>query len=510
MNACNRGLIVLIWILCPAASGMAETAEWSEMGSALFATRDVETMRVSSSDPDWQGGNDDYRPIAAGQTLTIADVEGPGIVRHIWFTINAEDPRYGRSLTLRMYWDGATEPAVESPIGDFFAVGHGALRMVDSLPVSVTSDGRAMNCYWPMPFAKRACITLSNDSPKYAVRNAYWYVDYEKVPELPANTTRFHAQYRQEFPAKKGENYLILDAEGRGQYVGTVLSVISRTQSWFGEGDDFFYIDGEPEPRLRGTGTEDYFCDAWGFREFNRPYYGVILLDGAQVGDRISAYRWHIQDPVRFRKSLKVTMEHKGVMRNHEGRKFTQFHERADLYSSVAFWYQTPPCKRFATLPPVDQRLPPRTTVEFEQYQKEARVEPADTAITTDRHGQASGGVFLIYRFTGRQGRLTLPFKLDRHTTGIARLHLGAGPDGGKYSVMLDGKPLAALPSVNLHAPKLGMVQFRVGPLDLAAGEHVLTFESQGGCAAAQGHELDLDALIVDEVTPYAVEAESK
>ena len=454
-----RQIIRILMIIVPlaalagcTASGVAGTTGLA--GTDLFQVRDGHTMRVSSSDPNWQNGNADHRAIKPGDTLTIADIDGPGVIRHIWFTINAEDPRYPRSLTLRMYWDNQTEPAVESPIGDFFAVGHGLQRYVDSMPVSVTSEGRALNCYWPMPFAKHARITLTNDSKTCKARSIYFYVDYEKVPALPANTANFHAQYRQEFPAKMGQNYLLLDAEGQGQYVGTVLSVITRTKGWFGEGDDFFYIDGESEPSLRGTGTEDYFCDGWGFREFARPYYGVVVQDGYEVGDRISVYRWHVKDPVRFSKSLKVEIEHKGQMDDSTGKNISGFMERPDLFSSVAFWYQTGKAKRFATVPPAEERVVPQTVVECETAIKTTKAEPAAAAVEVKR-GPFSGGNALLVKVNSPSATVTIPFKLEAATQGVARLRFGTLPAGGIWSVstrrQVDRKPLRGRSLFGVH-----------------------------------------------------------
>ena len=479
-------------------------------GDDLFRLRDGRGMRVSSSDPDWRNGNHDARPIKPGETLTIADIEGPGIIRHIWFTINADDPRYGRSLTLRMYWDGQQEPAVESPIGDFFAVGHGLKRYVDSLPVSVTSEGRAYNCYWPMPFAKHARITLSNDSKQHKARSVYFYIDYEKVPALPPDTAYFQAQYRQEFPAKLGQNYLLLDAEGQGHYVGTVLSVYTRTKGWFGEGDDFFYVDGEAEPSLRGTGTEDYFCDAWGFREFNRPYYGVVVQDGYELGDRVSVYRWHIKDPVRFSKSLKVEIEHKGKMNDETGKNISGFYERADLFSSVAYWYQTGRAKRFATLPPADERVVPEMLVELEDLAGAAKAEPAGIAIIAIEAKRFSGGRELLFKCSDPAGKLTVPFKLDANTQGVARLRLETMPEGGIWGVTLDGKTIEGFSAVDLYSATAGVREIRVGMVDLAAGEHTLAFECKGRNPAAQSYWLGIDALTIDQITPYAVPAEKK
>lgn len=485
----------------PTASAASRGA--SERLDALAQLQNGQTLRASSSDANWRSGNDDARFIPPGETLIVADLKGPGVIQHIWFTIGAEDFRYGRSLTLRMYWDGQEEPAVESPLGDFFAVGHGLRREVDSLPVSVTSAGRAYNCYWPMPFAKRARITLSNDSKQHAVGSAYFYVDYEQVPKLPANTAYFHAQYRQEYPARMGQNYLILETEGRGHYVGTVLSVCLRTKSWFGEGDDFFFIDGATEPTLRGTGTEDYFCDAWGFREFNRPYYGVVQHDGFELGDHISVYRWHIQDPIRFNKSLKVEIEHKGSMRNDKGEAISGFMERPDLFSSVAYWYQTGKAKRFTRVPPAEERVPPITTVEFEDSSDAAITAPAETKPEAFPSSMMSGGKQLLVRFTNEQAKLTVPFKLAARAKGIAWLRLGAYFEGGIWSATLDGKVVC--PSVDLYSPALAVREVRVGNVDLDAGEHTLRLECKGRHGNSRGYIIGLDSMYIEDITPYAV-----
>lgn len=478
------------------------------MDDNLFRLRDGRGARASSSDADWRNGNRDYLRILPGETATIADIEGPGVIRHIWFTINAEDPRYGRSVTLRIYWDGREEPAVESPLGDFFAVGHGLQRVVDSAPVAITSEGRAYNCYWPMPFARHARITVTNDSRTHKIRNLYWYVDYEKVPNLPADAAYFHAQYRQEFPTKMGQNYLLLDTEGAGHYVGTVLSVYTQTRGWFGEGDDFFFIDGEAEPGLRGTGTEDYFCDAWGFREFNRPYYGVVVQDGYELGDRVSVYRWHVKDPVPFGKSLRVEIEHKGQMYDTNDKNVSGFMERQDLFSSVAFWYQTGKAKRFATLPPVEERVVPQTVVEFEELTEQTKVEPA-AAIDQPR-GPFSGGKALYAKVNNPSAKVSIPFKLAARTQGIARVRLGAMPDGGIWSVRLDDRLVPGLAAVDLYAAGWVSREFRIGMVDLPAGEHTMSFECKGRNAAALSHSLAVDALVIDRITPYSVKADKE
>lgn len=485
------------------------------LGDAFFQIQPGRGARVSSSDPDWHDGNADNRKIKPGETLTVADIEGPGIIRHIWFTISAVDPRYGRSLVLRMYWDDQEEPAVESPLGDFFAVGHGMRRNVNSIPVAVTSIGRAYNCYWPMPFAKRARITLSNDATENIageeprVRAAYFYVDYEKVTSLPPNTAYFHAQYRQEFPAEMGKNYLICDAEGEGHYVGTVLSVYSRAKGWIGEGDDFFFIDGETEPSLRGTGTEDYFCDAWGFEETCRPYYGIVVMDGYEIGDRVSVYRWHITDPVRFSKSLKLEIEHKGSVYNHKGENISGFRERPDLFSSVAFWYQTGKAKRFATVPPLEERVVPQTLIDLFRLTKDARSEPAGLPIEFQR-GPYGHGSMLTVRSCEPGTKIIVPFKLEKAVAGIARLKLGTRPEGGIWSVSLDDQPIDSLYAVDTYAAEAASREDRVGLVDLAAGEHTLSFECKGKNIVAKDCWLAANALMIDSITPHYTESKKK
>jgi hypothetical protein len=324
--------------------------------NGLELLKHFEARRASSSDPDWRNGNADSRPIPPGQTLTLAELEGPGKIVHFWCTIAHTAPFYSRLLTLRIYWDGEEHPSVECPIGDFFGIGHGVDQPFVSLPIKVSSEGRARNCYWPMPFRKSARVTVSNDSDQWC--NAfYYYVDWQKLPSLPAESAYFHAMYRQEFPCVMGRNYLIADLEGRGHYVGTIQSVYHSSPGWYGEGDDFFFIDGEPEPSLRGTGTEDYFCDAWGFRQQDGPYYGTPLWEGFNTGDRGTAYRFHIVDPVPFTKSLRVEIEHKGSQSFPDGGG-TGFIERDDLMSSVAFWYQIEPHKPWPPLPSGKARLP--------------------------------------------------------------------------------------------------------------------------------------------------------
>lgn len=323
--------------------------------SELFTLREHSSQRASSSDPAWETGNDDWSPVEPGETLEIANLQGPGVIRHMWFTVSARDFFYPASLVLRIYWDGAEQPAVEAPFGDFFAVGHGLKRQFDSEMVSISAEGRSYNCYWPMPFRESARITITNES-NLGVRRFYHYVNYDQGVELGPDTAHFYAQYRQAFPPQEEDRYIVLETEGRGHYAGTVLSVTNRQFSWFGEGDDFFFIDGSDAPVIRGTGTEDYFNDAWGFREFTHRHHGVTVYEGGATGDRTTAYKWHTQFPIVFQTSLRFELEHTGIRQYSNGTS-DGYGPRPDDWSSVAFWYQAEPPANWPAFPTLEQRF---------------------------------------------------------------------------------------------------------------------------------------------------------
>jgi hypothetical protein len=490
-------LLTIIWVACVSTLAQAQSASILQ---SLERPGDFRSMRSSSADKDWRNGNADARPILPGQTLTIAELEGPGRIAHIWFTIAAQDRFYPRSMTLRIYWDGDKDPAVESPIGDFFAVGHGVDVPVSSFPVAVSSDGKARNCYWSMPFAKSARITVSNDSATRRVDALYYYVDWQKLPSLPPETMYFHAQYRQEFPCKSGEDYLILDAEGDGAYVGTVLSVQMSEESWFGEGDDRFYIDGEAEPSLRGTGTEDYFCDGWGFRHFNNPFYGVSLWEGFGVDDRGTAYRWHIPDPVRFKKALKVTIEHKGVSFRRDGKVKSGFEERPDSFSSVAFWYQRGKAKRFTQMPPAAERLVRGAYVEAETLMDRLWCEPA--AAQVQDMAACSAGKQIHFTPYEPKAWIELPFDVPDDGRYALKVDLGHARDYGIYEIQLDGVKVGD--AVNLYSPDFKVTTEKLGIHQFKKGSHKLRFvctgtdaQSKARQAGQSGYGIGIDALSV-------------
>ncbi len=285
--------------------------------------------------------------IKARTTFTLGEIKGPGCIQQIWMTPTGN---FRRSM-LRFYWDGETEPSVECPVGDFFACGWGRYCQINSLAVCV-NPGSAFNCYWPMPFHKSARVTLENTDDKDMT--LYYQINYT-LTEVPKEAGCFHAQFRQESPLKQKGLYTILDGvEGQGQYVGTYLAWEVHSPGWWGEGEIKFYLDGDKQfPTICGTGTEDYFCGSYNFENhdtkkyqtFSTPYTGLAqVLPPDQIyqpGQRFGLYRWHIADPVRFEKDLKVTIQALGWKPD------GTYLPEEDNIASVAFWYQTEPHKPF-------------------------------------------------------------------------------------------------------------------------------------------------------------------
>ena len=292
--------------------------------------------------------------IEPGQTFELTDIEGPGAIQQIWMTPTGQ----WRYNILRVYWDGQEQPSVECPVGDFFACGWGQYAPVVSLPVCV-NPGSAFNCYWEMPFRKRCRITMTNIADE--AMTLYYQVNFTLTP-VPEDAAYFHAQFRRTNPLPYKEVFTIVDGiRGQGQYVGTYMAWGVNSTGWWGEGEIKFYLDGDGEfPTICGTGTEDYFCGSYNFenrethqyQEFTTPYAGlpqVIRPDGLyQSQTRFGLYRWHVADPVRFKKDLKVTMQALGW------RSGGRYLPLQDDIASVAFWYQTLPAAPFPELPDRD------------------------------------------------------------------------------------------------------------------------------------------------------------
>jgi hypothetical protein len=300
-----------------------------------------------------------YVRIDAGKTFTLAEIEGPGAIQHIWMTPTG---RWRMSI-LRVYWDDEKEPSIECPVGDFFGMGWNVYAPLNSLAVTV-NPGSAFNCYWVMPFRKKCKITIENINPDALPMTVYYQIDYT-LTEVPSDAAYLHAQFRRSNP-NMTSIYTILDGiKGKGQFVGVYMAWGVTNNNWWGEGEIKFFLDGDSQfPSICGTGTEDYFCGSYDFdtrkknpagveetvyTEFCTPYAGlhqVVRGDGHyNVMQRFGLYRWHIVDPVRFEKDLKITIQDLGWR---EGRRYLP--QKSDI-SSVGFWYQAEPHSAFPKLP---------------------------------------------------------------------------------------------------------------------------------------------------------------
>lgn len=290
----------------------------------------------------------------AGKTTTLADIKGPGVITHIWITV---DPKAYRDCILRLFWDDEKTPSVETPLGDFFCNGHGLRYNVVSLPVAVNPSG-GFNCYWQMPFRKRCRITVENQRAE-AIGGFFYQVDYA-LTEVPDNAAYFHAQWRRSLTTRNYPEHVMLDGvTGTGHYVGTFIAWTQMSNGWWGEGEVKFFIDGDKDfPTYCGTGTEDYFGGAWCFYDstgreqiYNTPFLGLPL--SRHVDNEVprhSLYRWHILDPIRFKKDLRATVQALGWYPNGKYQPLT------DDIASVAYWYQTEPHGAFPAMPPIHDR----------------------------------------------------------------------------------------------------------------------------------------------------------
>jgi Protein of unknown function (DUF2961) len=319
---------------------------------------DYQSLKQSSYDRS--GGNADRWSLEPGDTKEVFSSAGPGVITHIWFTIAAQSSRHLKEIVLRMYWENSTKPSVETPIGDFFGLNLGQYFVYQSAFLNCSSV-KALNCYFAMPFRRSAKIIVTNEGSQ-RVPAFYSNIDYQLVPSLPERGLYFHAQYRQATPnvatqdktnLDGAKNYVFVETRGTGHLMGVTLGVLQNRDAWMGEGDDMIFIDDESKPAITGTGSEDYFNGAWDFggrdgaMPFAHLYNGAPFIAAPELaGGRYCLYRWHADNPVTFKRSLKHTMEHGHA------------NDRGDCFYSVAYWYQTEPYGDFPPLPPVADRIP--------------------------------------------------------------------------------------------------------------------------------------------------------
>ncbi len=343
---------------------------YNSLANLSIIKKEIKRRRISSYDKS--GANLDFVSIEGNSKTELCNINSAGIIKHIWMTLASSDIYYLRKSIIRMWWDDEENPSVECPIGDFFGVGHGKTVNFWSLPLSMgPEDGKGFNCFFPMPFSNRARIEVDNESETGLI--CYFYIDYEELQVLDSSYGRFHTCWNRENPcdgqdyvklneknrkaekfSKKNEahkgDYIILEAEGEGHFVGCHLDIHNLFETerfnWPGEGDDYIEID-DGEIILYGTGTEDYFCTAWSPSQYYcSPYFGITLPGGKNWSGKISYYRYHIEDPFYFHKNIKVKIEHGHA------------NQRSDDFSSTAYWYQTEPHKEFNSILPVEKRLP--------------------------------------------------------------------------------------------------------------------------------------------------------
>ncbi len=339
--------------------------------SGLPMLRNAETRSISAENPTGaRAGGARAKPIAPSaatslgegwkvrpfidlkrrETVTLADVDGPGVIQHIWITVS--EKAY-RDCILRFYWDGETTPSVEAPLGDFFGNAFGLRYPVNSLMVTVNPSG-GFNSYWPMPFRKHVKITIENQRPE-DIGGFFYQITYS-LESVPAEAAYFHASWRRSLTRRDHPEHVILDGvQGQGQYVGTFIGWEQLSNGWWGEGEVKFYLDGDRQyPTICTTGTEDYFGGAWGFgANFSTPFLGYPL-HRKEPGEipKHALYRWHVPDPIRFHKDLRVTIQALGWWPN------GKFQPLTDDLSSVAYWYQSEPHKPFPAMLSREERFP--------------------------------------------------------------------------------------------------------------------------------------------------------
>ena len=382
MKLKNTALLLTLLMLFPFYLNtlMAQSA----LENITTIKQGVKSKRISSYDRSG-GNNDRFENIAPGETRTIAEIDGAGCINHIWITISPEAPELNRSdIILRIYWDGLDYPSVESPIGPFFGQGWDETYPWSSLPLAASPvKGNALVSYFKMPFAKGARIEIENQAD-IKIGAFYYYIDYVEQEQPREYLAYFHAWYNQEITVadKEGENewgvlpgetgknplgelnYKILETAGKGHYVGVNYFVNCPTPIWYGEGDDMFFIDGSEKPLLHGTGTEDYFNSSWCPNElYKHAYFGYARVpDELMWLGRTHCYRFHIEDPIYFDKSLLFTIEH--------GHNNVLTLEMA----SVAYWYQDAPVK-LAPIPDKEARklMPVINMIDIHRWRHEYR-----------------------------------------------------------------------------------------------------------------------------------------
>lgn len=460
----------------------------------LFAPPKGAYHRISSAHVDGNS-NLDYQSLAAGAEMTLARITGPGVIRHLWLTVESDDPYYPRLLVLRARWEGESAPSVDVPIGDFFGVGHGLEANVDTLPIRVAGDGRARTSWWPMPFNEAAEISLRNDSQRPA-RLVFWQVDWTEAPKREHLRT-FHASFRASPRNGTLRQHKVAEIGGAGHYVGTVLSLWSGEAGWPGEGDDRYFVDGEEIPTFTGTGFESAFDEAWGLRVGSGPFGGVTVHEGIGSGARTTACRWFITDPIPFTKGFAVTFERAGFAVRHDVQKFAP--DRNDAFSSVAYWYQEEPHFLYPAIPSPQERLP-FAELRIEPEEKEtlaAFVVGEGVPLPLVQSGPFwAWGKQVRFEPADRESAvLSLPFAVSGTRAFDIYLRLTKSADAGCWELWIDGERVGS--PIDCYSPRLRLVDALVGTRGLKEGDHLLELRCVGRNLESTGLALGLDSVML-------------
>ena len=472
--------------------------------SDLTRSHDFSAARESSYQREG-GPRDNFWIPTTGEEVTLADIKGPGALTHIWTTHRGG----GHDLILRIYWEGSRHPSVEAPIGDFFGVAMGMNAVMNSAPIQVSSEGRSRNCWWNMPFNESARVTVS--APASAANreretvSLYFFIDYRVYPEPTQDIHYFHARFTETDPPVHGQPVTLLEAEGDGHFVGVVMGHRLRVPGWFGEGDDIITVHGKVS--FLGTGTEDYFCDAWGLRVFSHLYYGVPAHEGRDVGDRLSVYHFHILDPIPFRKTFKFQIEHWPWISPcpNTGRGY---------YSGLGFWYQK---TVHAAWPRLESIVANGTwDPDKGRWHVPGSLEAEDLKVSAFRSRKGSdasprpekvlpnlSGDHMLLFDSGGDGRFSLSVPVEVAGRYTVKVHYARTPEYGIVRLDINGRSVGE--PVDTYLEKNDLIRPLWPPKEISfpnvilkKRENEFAFSVNSKNPQAKGYQVGLDCLVLE------------
>ncbi|MEI6455640.1 MAG: glycoside hydrolase family 172 protein [bacterium] len=460
--------------------------------AALPYLKQSKLIQVSSYDTT--GGNNDRITISPGKKATILNVDGPGLITRIWFTVDSRDPYYLRRIVLRIYWDKELKPSVEVPLGDFFGNGFSYTPYISSY-LGMTSGGFV--CYFPMPFEGHARMEIANETMQ-EIFAFYYQIDYQKVEgAMDRDIGYFHALWKRDIRTNYDSSYVLFNTTGQGHVVGINMNMQSYDGTYgYLEGDEKVFVDNEKKPSIHGTGTEDYFSGGWYFRNgtFSGPYSGLLLKNDT-LG-RISAYRLHILDPIPFKKSIKFTIEH-----GHGNE------EIAD-YSSTAYWYQIEPHKPFPPFPSSGQRIPLRVvkhpkTIKVDRLKFNFEGLKSYRMDMTDYGPEWVGNKQVVVEAKmGSFFKVTIPFLTE--VSYDLDLYYTKGPDYGNAEVFLGREKIGEISGYSPFLLPSGKVSFK--NIKNTYRSLDLTIVISGKDTNSRGYKVGIDGVFLEPKRDYIPE----